>query len=156
MWASKGISGLVLKTHLIAVSGGEKGTQVPPTQQSKLEGIISPGFSKATRANGWGAAEVWDPGLIEGLRVQSERFSETPALSSTEFGSECALGHTPPPLPACLHPPQKEGTLMMAPFPRIALIHVKEEETHPPTFKRLIDASYLAGMDGACVLALCQ
>lgn len=88
--------------------------------------------------------------------MQSERFSETPALFSTEFGSECALGHTPQPLPACLHPCQKEGTLMMASFPMIALIYVKQEEIHPSTFTRLSCASYLAGSAAACVLALCQ
>lgn len=84
-------------------------------------------------------------GPDRGVRVQSERFSETPALFSTEFGSECALGHTPPPLPACVHPCQKEGTLMTASFLMIALIYVKQEEIHPCTFTRLIYASYLAG-----------
>lgn len=77
--------------------------------------------------------------------MQSETFSETPALFSTEFGSECALGHTPPPSPACLRPCQKEGALMMPLFPMIALIYVKEEGIHPSTFRRLIYASYLEG-----------
>lgn len=33
---------------------------------------------------------------------------------------------------------------MMASFPMITLIYVKEEEIHPSTFPRLINASYLA------------